>query len=148
MKLSTKGRYATRAMLDLAIHSNGRAVLLKDIAKRQEISERYLENIMRALVSNGLVNSVKGRNGGFGLAKNPSEINLSQIINAVEGSISPVFCVDNPQLCDKSEICFPREVWEQMRKAMFEVLDSITLREMADRQKEKIEKVKTQMYYI
>jgi Rrf2 family cysteine metabolism transcriptional repressor len=148
MKLSTKGRYATRAMLHLAMHNNKRSMLLKDIAKEQEISERYLENIMRTLVSNGLVNSIKGRNGGFSLAKKPEDINLSHIIEAVEGPTSPVFCVDSPQLCNKSEICFSREVWGRMKNAVFELLDSITLKEMAERQKEKLEKAKTQMYYI
>lgn len=137
MKLSTRGRYGTRAMLDLAMHNGEHAVLLKDIARRQDISERYLENIMRILVSNGLVTSVQGRNGGFGLAKKPGEIKLSRIIQAVEGSISPVFCVDNPTLCRRTSDCVACAVWRKLKKAVFDVLDSITLDDMLKMQKEK-----------
>lgn len=146
MKLSTRGRYGTRAMLDLAIHDNGQTVLLRDIAKRQEISERYLENIMRILVSNGLVASVQGRNGGFSLAKKPSDIKLSEIIQAVEGSMSPVFCIDNPKSCKRTTICVTREIWGKLKKAILNVLDSITLEDMVKMQKAKGET--TPMYNI
>ncbi len=148
MKLSTRGRYGTRAMLDLAMHDNGRTVLLRDIAKRQEIPERYLENIMRILVSNGLVTSIQGRNGGFNLTKKPSNINLSQIIQAVEGSTAPVFCVDNPKLCKRAPICVARDIWKKLKKAMVEVLDSITLEDMVKMQKAKLKGGKPGMYYI
>jgi Rrf2 family cysteine metabolism transcriptional repressor len=148
VKLSTRGRYGTRAMLDLAMHDDGQTVLLKDIAKRQEISERYLESIMRVLVSNGLVTSVQGRNGGFSLAKKPGDIKLSQIIEAVEGSIAPVFCVDNPKLCKRVPICVTYDVWRKLKKAMFDVLDSITLEDMLEMQKKKLKGKEIQMYYI
>ncbi len=148
MKLSTRGRYGTRAMLDLAFHNGEQIVLLKDIAKREEISARYLENIMRILVSSGLVTSVQGRNGGFSLAKKPSDIKLSQIIQAVEGSIAPVFCVDNPKLCKRTPICITRDIWEKLNKSMLEVLDSITLEDMVNMQKDKLKGEKFGMYYI
>ena len=148
MKLSTRGRYGTRAMLDLAMHNGERIVLLKDIAKRQDISERYLENIMRILVSNGLVTSIQGRSGGFNLAKEPGDIKLSQIIQAVEGSISPVSCVDNPKSCKRTKACVTREIWGKLKKAMFDVLDSITLEDMVKMQKDKVKEGKTDMYHI
>jgi Rrf2 family protein len=148
MKLSTRGRYGARAMLDLALHNGEKIVLLKDIAKRQEISERYLENIMGILVSNGLATSVQGRNGGFSLAKNPSDIKLSEIIQAVEGSVSPVCCVDNPKLCKRMPICVTYDIWGKLKKAMFDVLDSITLEDMVKMQKEKLKGKDLGMYYI
>lgn len=148
MKLSTRGRYGARAMLDLAIHHAEQAVLLKDIAKRQEISERYLENIMRILVSSGLVKSVQGRNGGFSLAKDPGDIRLSQIIQAVEGSTSVAACVDNPKLCKRTPICVTREIWGKLKKAVFDVLDSITLEDMVKMQKDKVKEGKADMYHI
>ena len=148
MKLSTRGRYGVRAMLDLATHYGEGTVLLKDIAKRQEISERYLENIIRVLVANDLVNSTRGRSGGFSLAKPPGEIRLRQIIEAVEGSIASVFCVDNPKLCRRTPICVTREVWERLKKAMQDVLDSMTLRDLVEMEKEKLTEPEAQMYYI
>jgi len=148
MKLSTRGRYGTRAMLDLAMHNGERIILLKDIAKRQDISERYLENIMRILVANGLVTSAQGRTGGFGLAKEPRDIKLSQIIQAVEGSISPVSCVDNPKLCKRTPICVTRDIWGKLKKVMFDVLDSITLEDMVKMQKDKLKGKESEMYYI
>lgn len=148
MRLSTRGRYGTRAMLDLAMHNGERSVLLKDIAKRQDISERYLENIMRVLVSRGLASSLQGRNGGFSLAKKPGDIKLSQIIQAVEGSMSPVFCVDNPKLCKRVPVCVTYEIWKRLEKAMSKVLNSITLEDMMKMHKEKTRRVKTEMYYI
>lgn len=135
-------------MLDLAIHNAEQAVLLKDIAKRQEISERYLENIMRILVSSGLVKSVQGRNGGFSLAKDPSDIRLSHIIQAVEGSTSVAVCVDNPKLCKRTPICVTREIWGKLKKAIFNVLDSITLEDMVKMQKDKVKEGKADMYHI
>ncbi|MCK4904668.1 RrF2 family transcriptional regulator [bacterium] len=148
MKLSTRGRYGTRAMLDLAMHIAEGTVLLKDIARREEISERYLENIMRTLVSSGLAISVQGRNGGFSLAKKTSDIKLSEIIRAVEGSMLPVFCIDNPKSCKRNAACVTREIWEKLRTAMFDVLDSITLEDMVKTQKDKLEDGKVEMYHI
>lgn len=148
MKLSTRGRYGTRAMLDLAMHNGEQPVLLKDIAKRQEISERYLENIMRTLVSSGLAISVQGRNGGFSLAKKTSDIKLSEIIQAVEGSMSPVSCVDNPKLCKRTTICIAQDIWVKLRKAIVDVLDSVTLADMVKTQKEKLKETKIEMYHI
>ena len=148
MKLSTRGRYASRAMLDLALNYGKGSVSLKNIARRQEISERYLEHIMIVLLSAGLVQSTRGSHGGFSLAKLPKEIKLSQIIQAVEGSISPVACVDDPKLCNRVDACVTYEIWKKLKKAMLEVLDSVTLKDMVKMQKKKLSKQKDRMYYI
>ncbi|MBU1290397.1 MAG: Rrf2 family transcriptional regulator [bacterium] len=148
MKLSTRGRYAPRAMLDLALNCGKGPVSLKNIARRQEISERYLEHIMIVLQSAGLVQSTRGSRGGFSLAKLPKEIKLSQIIQAVEGSISPVACVDDPKLCNRVDVCVTYEIWKKLKKAILEVFDSVTLEDMVEMQKKKLSKPKTRMYYI
>jgi len=148
MKLSTRGRYAPRAMLDLAVNYGKGPMSLKNIGRRQEISERYLEHIMIALQSAGLVQSTRGSRGGFSLAKLPKEIKLSQIIQAVEGSISLVACVDDPKLCNRVDACVTHEIWGKLKKAMLEVFDSVTLEDMIKMQKKKLSKQKDRMYYI
>jgi len=147
MKLSTKGRYGARAMLDLALHYGEGPVLLKDIAKRQQISERYLEHLIVSLKVGGLVNSMRGARGGFTLAKPPSQIRLSKIIQIVEGSIAPVECVDDPKICSRAGHCVTRDIWAEMKKAMYGVLESITLADLVQRQREK-EKSEAVMYHI
>ena len=147
MKLSSKGQYGARAMLDLALHYGEGPILLRDIAKRQQISERYLEHLIVALKVGGLVNSTRGARGGFALAKAPSQIRLSEIIQIVEGSIAPVECVDDPEICPRADHCVTRDVWAEMKQAMTGVLESTTLADLAQRQREK-EKSKAVMYYI
>ena len=127
MKLSTKGRYASRAMLDLALHYGTDPVLLRNISRRQDISERYLERLMASLVTAGLVISMRGKKGGFRLAKPPKEIRLSQVIQATEGSLSPVFCVDDPNQCNRVQKCATHDVWEKLKSEIFKTLDSVTL---------------------
>ncbi len=148
MKLSTKGRYGARAMLELALCYKKGPVLLREIARRQEISERYLERMMTALVSAGLVISSRGKNGGFTLARPPGEIRLSQVIQIVEGSIAPVLCVDDPRLCDRVDNCVTRDIWMKLKKSMSKTLESITLKNMVEMQKKKMSKPETSMYYI
>jgi len=147
MKLSTKGRYGTRAMLDLALHYGDGPILLKDVARRQEVSERYLEHVVTPLKVAGLLTSVRGAGGGFTLAKPPSQIRLSEIIQAVEGSITPVDCVDDPKICPRAGFCAARDIWTEMKKAMSGVLESTTLEDLAQRQREKGEPQAT-MYHI
>lgn len=134
-------------MLDLALHYGEGPVLLKDIAKRQQISGRYLEHLIVSLKVAGLVNSMRGARGGFTLAKPPSQIRLSEIIQIVEGSIAPVQCVDDPKVCSLSDLCVTRDVWAEMKKAMSGVLESITLQDLVQRQREK-EKPEAVMYHI
>lgn len=140
MKLSTKGRYATRAMLDLALHAADGPVLIKDISEREDISKLYLKQLLVPLKVAGLVRTVRGANGGFILARSPSQIKLIDIILSVEGSIAPVECVDDAGICQRSNRCVTRGVWVEMKKAMDKVLESTTLQDLVDRQEGKGEK--------
>jgi len=143
MKLSTKGRYGTRAMLDLARHYGEGAILARDIAARQHISERYLEHLLIALKAGGLVRSLRGAHGGFTLAMPPSEIRVSDIVRALEGSVAPVDCVDDSALCPRSETCVTRDVWVDMKRAINSILDSTTLQDLLQRQAQKDMAVQT-----
>ena len=148
MKLSTKGRYCARAMLDLALHYGGGHVSVKDVAQRQGISERYLENLLIPLVSRDLAVSSRGKGGGFALAKNPQEIRLLEVIEAVEGSLAPVHCVDTPGECDRSVACVTLDIWAKLKTAITDVLDSITLQDMINMHKQKMAEESELMYYI
>ena len=147
MKLSTRGRYATRALLDLAFHQEEEPVLLKDIAQRQQISLRYLEHLITPLVAAGIIRSTRGARGGVWLAKPPQEIKLSEVIRLLEGSIAPVECVNNPEICVRSELCVTRDIWGELKKAMDGVLESTTLQDLVERQKRK-GRPQEVMYYI
>jgi Rrf2 family protein len=133
MKISTKGRYATRAMFDLAQHYGDGPVVLSDVAKRQEISEQYLEHLIGPLKNTGLVRSIRGASGGFLLAKPPSEIKISQIIQAVEGPTGITDCVDDPESCPRAVNCPTRDVWAQATAAIDSVFSSITLADLVKR---------------
>jgi len=148
MKLSTRGRYAPRAMLELALNYGKGPLSLKNIARKQEISERYLGHIMNALLSAGLVQSTRGSHGGFSLSKLPEEIKLSQIIQVAEGSISLVACVDDSKLCNRVDTCVTYEIWKKAKNVILEVFDSVTLEDMVKIQKKKSSKQKDRMYYI
>ena len=137
MKISTRGRYATRAMLDLAQHYGKTPVLLRDISARQGISLRYLEQIVSPLVAAGLLNSTRGPRGGITLARSPRKIKLSEVIQVLEGPITPVECVENPGVCTRASFCAARDVWTDLAKAMYGVLDSTTLQDLVERQEKK-----------
>jgi len=137
MKLSTKGRYTTRALLDLALHQKARPIPLKDIARRQEISLHYLEHLFTPLITSGIVRSFRGPAGGVRLVKPPHRIKLSEVIRLVEGSIVPVECVLNPEVCSRSELCATREIWAELERAMSAVLESTTLQDLVERQETK-----------
>ncbi|TET17511.1 MAG: Rrf2 family transcriptional regulator [Dehalococcoidia bacterium] len=147
MKLSTKGRYGTRALLDLALHQGEGPVLLKDIAQRQQISAWYLEHLIAPLIAGGIVRSTRGAKGGVSLAKPPEEVRLSVVIQLLEGSIAPVECVNNPGICTRSELCVTRDIWGELKKAVNGVLESTTLQDLVERQKRK-ERPNEVMYYI
>jgi len=133
--------------VELALHYGEGPILLKDIAKRQQISGRYLEHLIVSLKVAGLVKSMRGARGGFSLAKPPSQIRLSEIIQIVEGSISIVECVDDPKLCSRADLCVTRDIWAEMKKAMNGVLESTTLQDLVERQREK-QKPEAGSYYI
>ncbi len=147
MKLSTKGRYATRALLDLALHQVDGPITLKDIAHRQQISLRYLEHLITPLIAAGIVRSVRGPKGGVSLAKTPGEVRLSEIIQLLEGSIAPAECVDNPEICTRSKLCVTRDIWSELKQAMDGILDSTTLQDLVERQRRK-EQPEEMKYYI
>lgn len=134
MRLSTKGRYGVRALVDIALNSDGDPVLLRDIAKRQEISAQYLEHLVAPLIRGGILRSIRGAKGGIVLARPPDEIRLSRVIEVLEGSLAPVECVDNAGLCARSRECVTRDVWGEVKAAMMGVLDSITLEDLMHRQ--------------
>ncbi len=142
MKLSTRGRYGLRFMLDLALHYNEGPIFLKDIAQRQGISEKYLWQLIHPLKAMGLISTTRGAHGGYLLAKAPGEITLKEIMQVVEGSLSLVDCVDNAAVCQRSESCITRDVWQEATQGMVKTLESLTLETMVKRQAEKEERVK------
>jgi len=135
MKLSTRGRYGTRVLLDLALRDGEGPVPLKDIAQRQQISLLYLEHLIAPLIAGGIIRSMRGARGGIWLSKLPQEIKLSEVIGLLEGSIAPVDCVNDPTACPRSDSCVTRDIWNEMKKAMDGVLESKTLQDLVDMQK-------------
>ncbi len=147
MKLSTRGQYGTRALLELALHQGQGPVLLRDIAQRQQISLQYLEHLISPLIAGGVVRSTRGAKGGVSLARAPEEIKLSEVVRLLEGSVAPVECVDNPEACNRSELCVTRDIWGELKQAIDDVLDSTTLKDLVERQKRK-KQPEAEMYYI
>lgn len=134
MQLSTKARYAVRALVELALRYGQEPVKLKDIAAAQDISLKYLEQVMFPLRVSGYVKTHKGSRGGYVLAKPPEDINLYDVIRTVEGSLSLVECVDNPESCDRVDQCITRRVWVGLKEAIYDELSNISLSELAKKQ--------------
>ncbi len=137
MKISTKGRYALRLMLDIALHGGGEPVPLRDAAARQGISDKYLEQIVTPLGRAGLVRSVRGAGGGYLLTRPVADYTVGEILRPLEGSLAPVTCVDDPGCCDRADSCVALEVWEQIHRAVNQVVDGITLADLVRRYHEK-----------
>jgi len=137
MKLSTRVRYGTKALLELALHWGEGPVLLKDIAQRQQIPLPYLEHLIGPLVQAGIVKSSRGTRGGVMLLKPPEEIILSEVIQLLDGSIAPVECVDKPETCPRSDLCVTHDIWDEIKEAVSKVLGSITLQDLVERQRQK-----------
>ena len=138
MKISTKGRYALRLMLDLAINGQDELVQIKTIAERQEISEKYLEQIISILNRGGCVKSVRGAQGGYRLAKAPEQYTVGMILRMTEGSLAPVSCLDDEvNECERYERCATIEVWKRLDDAIKGVVDHITLKDLVEWEKEK-----------
>ena len=134
MQISTKGRYALRAMIDLGLHIDQGTVLRKDIAERQEISSHYIGQLFMTLRKAGFIESVKGPGGGYVLAQDADKIRAGDIIRAVEGPIALVQCVGpNPEkVCYRMEDCVTYLLWKRLSKTIEEVLDSVTLKDLCD----------------
>lgn len=138
MKISTKGRYALRLMIDLASNGNGTPTSLKDVAKRQDISDKYLEQIISVLNKAGYVRSVRGAQGGYLLRKDPSEYTVGMILRLTEGSLAPVSCVEDEEvICDRQDACVTVMVWKKINDAVNGVVDNITLQDLVDWQNQK-----------
>ena len=135
MRISTKGRYALRLMLDLAEHQSDGYVALKDIAARQDISKKYLEQIVPTLIRSGCLLTNRGFQGGYRLAKAPDQYTAEDILLLTEGILCPVACVDQPTVeCERSADCPTRPLWQGLNRVIHEYLSSITLQDLLDQQ--------------
>ena len=131
MKLSTKSRYAARLMVNLAWNYEKGPVQLNEIARREDISEKYLSQIVITLRGAGLIQSVRGARGGYLLGRKPAEISLADIVEVMEGGLSIVNCLVEESRCDRSESCITRYVWDKVSLAVRKTLEEITLEELA-----------------
>ena len=134
IRISTRGRYALRAMVDLALHADEGTVLRQDIAARQEISADYVAQLFRRLRAAGLVKGVKGPGGGYRLARDAATISAGDVVRAVEGPVALVHCIvpgDEPS-CNRVDRCATRLLWKRLSEAMTEFLDSVTLKDLCD----------------
>jgi Rrf2 family protein len=137
VKLSTRTRYGIRAILELAKNHGKDPLQIKTIATRQDISAKYLEQLMAILKSAGFVRSIRGSKGGYVLAKAPNQIKLNDIFNCLEGPVTTVECVENDSYCTRVADCVARQVWMQVQEAIMNVLQSITLQDLVDRAKDR-----------
>ena len=138
MKISTKGRYALRMMLDMARHQHLGAVALKDIAARQEISKKYLEQIALVLSQAGVLHGSRGHQGGYRMLGTPADYTVHQILRLMEGSLAPVACLDHkPNTCPRQDCCQTLFIWEELDRRIEEYLSSITLQDILDRSADK-----------
>lgn len=136
MRLPTKARYGMRAMLDLAVNYGGNEpVLMRDIASRQDLPEKYLEQVLIPLRNTGLVRSVRGARGGYMLARDPSEITLLEIVEACIGDVTMVDCTEDPGYCSRVDNCATSVVWKELTEAIRGSLESKTLADLVDIQK-------------
>ena len=139
MKISTKGRYALRLMLDLAINNTGEYITIKSIATRQEISEKYLEQIITVLSRAKYVKSTRGAQGGYKLSMEPEEYTVGMILRLTEGSLSPVSCLEEESSeCKREASCVTIEVWKELDEAINNVVDNVTLADLVERQRAKL----------
>ncbi|MCH5325317.1 MAG: Rrf2 family transcriptional regulator [Eubacterium sp.] len=138
MKISTKGRYALRMLLDLAEHENEGFIALKDIAERQNISKKYLEQIVPVFSKSNFLRTNRGFQGGYQLARSPEKYTVGEILRLTEGSLAPVACLENdPVECERSAECMTLPVWQGLFKVINEYLDNITLQDILDQAKER-----------
>ena len=134
MLISTKGRYALRVLTDMAEHGGSEYIKLKDIAERQEISEKYLESIVKQLVKNKIVSGLRGKGGGYKLSKAPDEINAGEILRIMEGGLAPVACLENGDGdCVRSCECKTLPIWQNLDKIINDYLESVKLSDLINR---------------
>ena len=135
MKVSMKGDYGVRALVELAHHFGEGPVQSAVIAKRQSIPEPYLDQLLTSLRRAGFIRSVRGPQGGHALIRDPRDLKLSEAINALEGSLAPIGCLDDPDGCPKTSNCCLRPVWQEIEQATLRILDGITIADLADRER-------------
>ena len=137
MKISTKGRYAVRLMMDIAMNDSVEPVRLRDTAARQDISIKYLEQIISILVRGGFVRSIRGPQGGYRLAKSPGDYTVGMILRQVEGNLAPVSCLEAEQnTCERQSECVTLRIWQELDEAIKGVLDKYTLEDLIEWQQE------------
>ncbi|GMQ62647.1 RrF2 family transcriptional regulator [Vallitalea maricola] len=134
MKLSTRGRYGLRAMVDLVVNSKETNISLKSISQRQGISMNYLEQIISVLKKSGYVKSVRGAKGGYSLAKSPKDISVGDILRALEGDLNPVDCalVNEEKQCDEADCCITKIVWKKISDSINDVVNNISLQDLVE----------------
>ena len=147
MKISTKIRYGTRAMLELASHYGEGAIELKEIAQKESIPPKYLEQVIIPLRTAGLIKSARGSRGGYSLGKPPSEIYLKDVYEVLEGPVYLVDCLRDPKVCQRVPSCVTRDIWQEVSEAIGKVFSSLTLQDMVERKKRK-EGMTPSMYQI
>ena len=146
MKISTKGRYGLRAMIDMALYSKEEAVSIQSIAKRQNISDGYLEQLVRKLKKEGLVIGIRGAQGGYRLAKPADEISVGDVLRALEGSIDAVSCgMGNNEHCQGEDLCVTRYVWQRINESIRETVDSIMISQLVEESRKKLDKGQTRV---
>ena len=133
MRVSTKGRYGLRTLVDIALHQNKGAVTLNDIAKRQEISVKYLWQVINPLKTSGLLSVTRGAKGGYSLARRPDEIDMLEVVSTLEGPLSLVECLSSDDVCDRIDTCVARSVWMEVNQTVAKSLKGITLAEVLRR---------------
>lgn len=140
MKISTRGRYAVRVMLDLALRDTDACIKVKDIAASQGISEKYLEQIIAALSRAGYVKSVRGAQGGYRLAGAPEDYTVGMVLRATEGSLAPVSCLEEgAEACERCDTCETLAVWKELAKAINDVVDGVTIADLVNRHRQRME---------
>ena len=137
MKISTKIRYGARAMLELASHYGEGPIELKEIARKENISLKYLEQVINPLRMAGLVKAIRGSRGGYSLAKSPSEICLYDVIETLEGPLNLIECLHDSKVCQKVPSCVTREIWKEVSDTISKIFYSVTLEDMVNRKREK-----------
>ena len=133
MKISTKGRYALRLMLELSLADEGQPLSLRDVAKRQQLSDKYLEQIVTPLVKAGLVRSVRGAGGGYLLTRAPEDYTAGDILRPLEGDLAPVECATDGDFCPHCSDCATVELWQEIYRAVSQVVDGVTLADLVAR---------------
>jgi Rrf2 family protein len=136
MKVSTKGDYGVRALVELAHHYGEGPVQSAEIAARQEVPEPYLDQLLTTLRRAGFIRSVRGPQGGHALIRSPGEVRLSEVMTALEGSLAPIACVDDPDACTRTGGCVQREVWMRVRDATVQILESVTIGDLAEKERQ------------